>query len=930
MRPSRLEPKLQSSGRSKTALLLANEMLGWASMIVAGNIPPRRPTAGLTRHSDAHQWSGVRALAVLCLNTGFAWAGIVDLSAPLGEATATYNGFEVVCRVFDPAQGREFVNSTPAPSVFAFNNLHGVVSWTSGNTVFVRTYDPGQTNWVELNQPAVQTQDVRSHRGLVAWSATGQVGYTVYDRSRRAWKTETVNAGTFDLRCMDGVVSWTGGNAVFLRTYDAALGRWQKDDNLVGAPFDLTSTNGMAAWSNGGFVRARVYDPLRQTWAREDAAFLGALSLLNDSGLVAWTTGSSLQARLFHPLTGQWLATTRTPPTLTVILMGITNATATWSDGFNVNQLGYNFAATNWHTQPTRPLAGFAVSTNAGRAPLTVYFTDLSVAALGRSWSFGDGGTSVARSPSYTFRTLGRFTVTQTIQGAGGTSMTFTTNILTDLDPPAGTVVINDGASFTTNRMVTLTLAASDNSGTVARMRLSNDGTTWSAWEAFATNRVWELPPGVTTRTVRAQFEDPFGNASAVVSDSIFLDTTPPPPVRFALQETNVFEQTLTLAFAVNLDWPMSREVRVDYATQALTATAAQDFEAAAGTLIYAPGTTNRVVTVRLFDDLAVELDEQFQLILTNGVDTLPGAPLTVTILDNDPPAVRFTTNRFSVREGDGQGLLTVALSAASGRPVSVAFATTNGTATADLDYVAVMGVLDFAPGLTARTIAVPILDDALDELTETLEVRLHSPTNAVLGTPATAVLDLLDNDPPTVNFSAAGYSMNENAGSFTITVGLSKPSPQTILVDYATAGGTATPGQDYVATAGTLIFAPGQTNRTFLITVLDDRAGEPPETVALQLSGFVNVVPGDRVQATLTLLDDDALTLEALDYTAGTGFRLRATGAPGGRVRLEFSADLVDWTILTTLDNPDGTVEFTDPVPATVTARYYRARAMP
>jgi PKD repeat protein len=898
--------------------------------MIAGNQPPRRPLAGATSRGDARQWSGVRTLAVLCLSAGLARAGIVDLSAPLGEATATYNGFEVVCRVFDPAQGKEFVNTTPAPSVFAFNNLHGVVSWTSGNTVFVRTYDPGQTNWVELNQPAVQTQDVRSHRGLVAWSATGQVGYTVYDRARRAWKTETVTAGTFDLRCVDGVVSWTTGNAVLLRTYDAGPGRWQKDDNLVGATFDLTSTNGVAVWSNGGFVRARVYDPLRQAWAREDTAFLGALSLLNDSGLVAWSNGSSLQARLFHPLTGQWLATTRTPPTLTAILMGITNATATWSDGFNVSQLGYNFAATNWHTQPTRPLAGFAVSTNAGRAPLTVYFTDLSVAALGRTWSFGDGGTSVARSPSYTFRALGRFAVTQTIQGTGGTSVTFTTNILTDLDPPAGTVVINDGAGFTTNHVVTLTLAASDNSGTVARMRFSNDGATWSAWEAFATNKVWELQPGVTTRTVHAQFEDPFGNASAVVTDSIFLDTTPPPPVRFAFLETNVFEQSLTLAFAVNLDYPMGREVRVDYATQALTATAGQDFEAAAGTLIYAPGSTNRVVTVRLFDDLAVELDEQFQIVLTNGVDTLPGAPLTVTILDNDPPAVRFATNRFSVREGDGQGVLTVALSAASGRPVSVAFATTNGTATVGLDYAAVTGVLDFAPGQTTRTIAVPILDDALDELTETIEVRLSSPTNAVLGTPATAVLDLLDNDPPTVNFSAAGYSASESAGSFTVTVGLSKPSAQTIFVDYATVGGTATPGQDYVAAAGTLIFSPGQTDRTFLITVLNDHAGELPETVELQLSGFVNVVPGDRAQATLTLLDDDALTLEALDYTAGTGFRLRAIGPPGGRVRLEFSADLWNWTTLTTLDNPDGTVEFTDPVPETATTRYYRARSLP
>ena len=47
-----------------------------------------------------------------------------------------------------------------------------------------------------------------------------------------------------------------------------------------------------------------------------------------------------------------------------------------------------------------------------------------------------------------------------------------------------------------------------------------------------------------------------------------------------------------------------------------------------------------------------------------------------------------------------------------------------------------------------------------------------------------------------------------------TFTVSLSAPSTQPVTVTYATGDGTATQGQDYLATTGTLTFAPGQTQQ--------------------------------------------------------------------------------------------------------------------
>lgn len=864
-------------------------------------------------------------------------AALVDMSPPLQDVQAEYTGFEMVCRVFDPAQNQWIEDRTPAGIVLEALNRNGVVAWSSGTAFNLRTYDPSRTNWVKLTLAASTAQDLRSHRGLTAWSSGNQVHCHVYEPATGQFYSESVASSTFDLRSIDGVVSWTSGNAVFLRTFNPALRRWEGLNVAGGPTFDLSSTNGLVAWSNGNVIRTRIYDALRNRWMGDDAATGAPLGQLwNDSGLVAWSTGGILWTRLFNPATGQWVPGQLVSASGTAMALGITNTTAFWSDGLTTTprRLGYDWYKSAWSTNATLALPVFAVSTNAGNPPLSVRFTDLSVGATAQSWNFGDGSSpSLQRSPSHVFTSLGRFPVTLTLAGLG-TNTVFRTNILTDLEAPTGSVVINHGATSTTNRNVTLTLAATDNSGSVPQMRLSNDGVTWQAWEPFAPTKAWQLEPGVTTRTVHAQFEDPFGNQSAVVTDSIFLDTTPPPNARFAINATNVIEQTRTFTFAVTLDHPMSsRAVRVDYATVDGTATAGSDYVAASGTLIYPAGVTTQFVSVQILDDTLVELDETFSIELRNPVDVIPGDPLVITILDNDLATVRFSADRFTANEGDGAGLLHVILSAPSGQHVTVGYAATNGTAVAGVDFVPVTGRLTFLPGQTTQTISVPILDDLEDEFTETVLVRLEKATNATLGLPSTAILEIIDNDPPTVNFATTEYHVGKGDGSAPIAVTLTKPYAQTVLVNYLTQGGTAVPGKDYVVASGTLIFSPGQTNRLFHVTLLPNPAAGAGVTVGLQLSDFVNVLPGPRIQASLVIGAADALTLTALGFDALGGFHLRISGPPGGRVRVETAPDLGPspvWEVLGTLDNPTGTVEFSDPAAAGQVRRYYRAQTVP
>jgi hypothetical protein len=99
--------------------------------------------------------------------------------------------------------------------------------------------------------------------------------------------------------------------------------------------------------------------------------------------------------------------------------------------------------------------------------------------------------------------------------------------------------------------------------------------------------------------------------------------------------------------------------------------------------------------------------------------------------------------------EGDGgTGTLVfpVTLSAPSGFPVTVDFATANGTAAAPGDFTAAAGTLSFPAGTSQRSVDVTIVRDLQDEPDETFTLGLASPTNATLAD-GTGVGTIIDDD---------------------------------------------------------------------------------------------------------------------------------------------------------------------------------------
>ena len=157
-----------------------------------------------------------------------------------------------------------------------------------------------------------------------------------------------------------------------------------------------------------------------------------------------------------------------------------------------------------------------------------------------------------------------------------------------------GSILINKGALATNNANVTLTLTWSSNA---VRMRFSDDGATWTAWESLKTAKAYTLPAGEGYRTVRVQFIDIANNRSAVYSRYIRVDTAPPTgtiTINSGAQATASLSVTLSLAWSDTGSGAASMRFSNDGATWTL-------WEPVAATRAYTlPGPAGAYNTVRV------------------------------------------------------------------------------------------------------------------------------------------------------------------------------------------------------------------------------------------------------------------------------------------------------------------------------------------
>ena len=233
--------------------------------------------------------------------------------------------------------------------------------------------------------------------------------------------------------------------------------------------------------------------------------------------------------------------------------------------------------------------------------------------------------------------------------------------------------------------------------------------------------------------------------------------------------------------------------------------------------------------------------------VLSNAVSATVSGPAAISVADAE------------ATEGtDAAASFTVSLSRPAIGPVTVDYATGDGTATAGEDYTAASGTLTFSIREQTKTVSVPVLDDAGAEDGETFTLTLSNASNGYIedGTATGTIHDDDDEAASVPAVSVADASATEG-DPVAFTVSLSAASDEQVTVAYATSGGTAASGTDFTASSGTLAFGANETSKTVSVETTDDSDDEEDETFTLTLSSPANATLGDAA-ATGTIEDDD------------------------------------------------------------------------
>ena len=205
-------------------------------------------------------------------------------------------------------------------------------------------------------------------------------------------------------------------------------------------------------------------------------------------------------------------------------------------------------------------------------------------------------------------------------------------------------------------------------------------------------------------------------------------------------------------------------------------------------------------------------------------------------------PELSFTPNRATVNEDAGSVTLTVELEPATTETVTVDYATRDGSggAQAGEDYTATSGTLSFAASETSKTFTIPILNDDIYEDNESFLVDLSNPAGATV--PASAAAITIDSEDAAPTASLEDVTVDEGAGTMTLTLRLSHTSQSDTeyLTSTGNVGGTATQGDDYddfllgPGATAKITVPGGELSQTFDITIVDDTENESNETIAI------------------------------------------------------------------------------------------------
>jgi N-acetylneuraminic acid mutarotase len=742
----------------------------------------------------------------------------------------------------------------------------------------------------------------------------------LYDRASDTWSlTGSMSAartGHTATMLSDGRVLVAGGYGAsgYLASaeiYDPSIGTWSLADSMSSSRYGHTATQlsdgrVLVTGGSGGMAlaTAEIYDPATDAWSLTGAmstARGGHTATRFSDGRVL-VVGGTATPEIYDPATGTWsltasMRTNRFPRSSHTATMlshdrvlvagghlggGITTATAEI----------YSVAMGTW-------LLAANMRTDRGEHTATLLSDGRVLVAGGHDSDRGlysntaeiyDPVTGTWSPPTVSMRE-GRRAHTATLLEdgvlvAGGEgesvvsgSLVLASAVLIQPDAPRVEFSARQYSAASESGSQTITVIRSGGLGTIVSVAYTSgnrdagagvDYTATSGRLTFGPNDTtltFDVAILADTQTESLELFDvtlssPIGAVLGTPHTAVvFIPPSDIPQLQFSAASYTASSESGSHTITVTRTGGFGTFVTVGYTTRDGSATAGSDYTATSGRLVFAPNVTSKTFAVPILADARTEGAEQINLELSSPAGATLGSLRTAVLIipANDTPRLQFSATNYTAARESGSHTITVTRTGV-GRAVSIAFATSNGTATAGLDYGATSGRLTFGPNDTIKTFAVPILPDTRAEGAETINLTLSRPGGgAVLGTPSAAVLRIPASDQQTLQFSSATYNVSESSRSKTITVLRTGGLGGTLTVRYATSNGTAIAGHDYTAVAGMLTFQPNESSKTFVIPIADDPTREGPETINLALfSPTGGAILGSTRRAVLTILAND------------------------------------------------------------------------
>ena len=462
-----------------------------------------------------------------------------------------------------------------------------------------------------------------------------------------------------------------------------------------------------------------------------------------------------------------------------------------------------------------------------------------------------------------------------------------------------GNVVFTVSISAASGGEVTVDYATSDVTATQGQDYTETSGTLTFPADSVASQTI-SVP--VTDDTVDEEEEETFtltlsnvqgaslsgGGSTLAVTGTITDDDDPAVTASFEQSAYSVAEGS-TVEITVTLSADPEREVAIRLTHDPQGDTGTEDYSGVPGSLVFQRGDTEKSFT---FSATADDIDDDGESVAL-GFGTLPddvsaGTTATVSITDDDTAGVTVSETALSIEEG-GSDTYTVVLDTEPTADVTVAIA---GHASTDITLsgdTLTNNALTFTAATwdTAQTVTVSAAadDDAASDASVTLTHTVTGTAEYAGVTAGSVRVTIVEKDASVL--SAGDAEAAEDGGNVVFTVSISAASGQEVTVAYATSDVTATQGQDYTETSGTLTFpADSVASQIISVPVADDTADEEEEeTFTLTLSNVQGASlsgGGSTLAVTGTITDDDdpavTASFEQSAYSVAEGSTVEVT----------------------------------------------------